>query len=319
MEFIKFPSINQYRNVIRDVVHVYDGSFPVLKFTGTVKVHGTNASVVIMPDGSQYAQSRNNVITPEQDNAGFAAWHSEKIDCFSDIWGKVARPSDSSVVVYGEWAGKGVQKGVAVSEVDKFFYVFGVAISWKDSVIWLTDYPKLTDMDNRVIDSRYVASFVQEIDFSNPGLVQNHLAELTEGVENKCPVGEMFGVDGIGEGIVWSHITDNGKLLSFKVKGEKHSVTKVKKLASVDTEKLKSIDDFVAYAVTENRLEQGFSYVCNEDPDRKLLGGFLKWVNSDVYKEESDTMVENGLTMKDVGGAISKKAKNWFFDKEANL
>ena len=41
-----------------------------------------------------------------------------------------------------------------------------------------------------------------------------------------------------------------------KVKGEKHSSSKVKKLASVDVEKLNSIKDFVDYAVTESRLEQ---------------------------------------------------------------
>lgn len=69
---IKFPSIEQYRNIIREVKtnHDYQGkdeseqpiyqhlsSYPIIKFEGTVKLHGTNASVVKYKDRIEF-QSR---------------------------------------------------------------------------------------------------------------------------------------------------------------------------------------------------------------------------------------------------------------------
>jgi predicted restriction endonuclease len=94
------------------------------------------------------------------------------------------------------------------------------------------------------------------------------------------------------------------------VKGEKHSSSKVKKLASVDVEKLNSIKDFVDYAVTESRLEQGLGEI---GLDMKKTGEFLKWIKQDVFKEESDTLKENNLEMKDIGKELSNKARKWYY------
>jgi hypothetical protein len=321
MEVIKYSSIGQFRNLVKDVQFAFKDALPKLKFTGTVKVHGTNASVVIKPDGEQYPQSRNNVLTIESDNLGFAVWHHGKKQDFLEIDRAIREEcdlsDDSTVVIYGEWAGKGIQRGVAVSEVDKFFYVFGVkVVSGSGESSWLRDYPT-TNSHNGIIYARdvWVKSIV--IDFAVPNKSQNELVDLTMAIEEECPVGVSFGVKGVGEGVVWEHITDNGERFSCKVKGEKHSSSKVEKLASVDTEKVNSIDEFVTYAVTENRLSQGFLEVCGNDADRAMLGKFIKWVSSDVAKEEADTLCDSGLTMKDIGGTLSKRARNWFFSKES--
>jgi len=321
MEVIKYSSIGQYRNLVKDVQYAYQEALPKLKMTGTVKVHGTNASVVICPDLSQYPQSRNNILTIENDNAGFATWHHGKRSAFADLASAIDSvcgiEQDDTIVIYGEWAGKGVQKGVAVSEVDKFFYVFGVKVIDIDGTdSWLDDYPSMKHGDD-IIDARDIWTKEIVIDFGVPEKSQNELIDITMAVEAECPVGKYFGVSGVGEGVVWEHITDEGVRFSCKVKGEKHSSSKVKKLASVNVEKMNSIDAFVNYAVTENRLKQGFLEVCNNEPDRGLLGKFIKWVSSDVAKEESDTLSASGLTMKDVGGTLSKRARNWFFAQES--
>lgn len=320
MEAIKYPSIGQFRNLVKDIQYEYQEMPPTLLLSGTVKVHGTNASVVIAPDGSQYPQSKNNVLTLKEDNCGFANWHKDKIDVFARF--KELIVSDfgindhESIVIYGEWAGKGVQKGVAISEVDKFFYIFGVKIVPDEADGgWISGYPSLQD-GNDIIDSRGVWHKGISIDFNVPGTYQNELVEITRLVELECPIGKSMGVSGIGEGVVWEHITDDGLRFSFKVKGDKHSSSKVKKLAEVDTEKMNSIDEFIAYAVTENRLKQGFLEVCSNDADRKLLGKFIKWISTDVHKEEADTLVDSGLTMKDIGSPLSKRARNWFFAQE---
>ena len=319
MECIKYPKIGQFRNVVKDMHHLYSSQqMPVVTFTGTVKVHGTNASVVFEGQ-EQRPQSRNNTLTVGNDNAGFALWHSERIELFSELRKRIDEPDIGTIVIYGEFAGKGIQKGVAVSEAEKFFYVIGVkVVSSSGGESWLDEYQSMS-LGIDIIDARDVWRKSIDIDFSNPQSSQNRLAGETLLIEEQCPVGSFLGKKGLGEGAVWSCVTAQGEMLAFKVKGEKHSVSKVKTLASVAPEKIKSIEHFVSYSVTENRLDQGFTEVCGGIADRKKLGDFLGWIGRDIHKEEADVLSKNGLTMKEVGKFISLKARNWFFSKESCL
>ena len=168
-------------------------------------------------------------------------------------------------------------------------------------------------------------TFELDIDFQDPQLAQNKLVEITNQVEAECPVGKHFGVSGIGEGVVWKgiHTTELGDTpIMFKVKGERHSSSKVKTLAEIDPVKLENTNKFVEYAVTENRLEQGFNYLKenNIEISVKSTGAFLKWVMGDIVKEESDVLIENGLSVKDISSKASNAARTWFMaqlDKEA--
>lgn len=92
------------------------------------------------------------------------------------------------------------------------------------------------------------------------------------------------------------------------------SVSKVKTLAAVDVEKVKSIEEFVENTVTENRLKQGLEVLRRDGivTDMKATGHFVKWISSDIAREEADTLEASGLTMKDVGGKLSSKARTWF-------
>ncbi len=317
MKAVKYPSIGQFRNTIKAVRSLSKNSQLVtLTMSGTAKVHGTNASVLFSEDGTQHPQSKNSILTIEEDNHGFAKWHSKNKDVFSDLYKAIVETHEwvgsYSLVIYGEWAGKGIQKKVAVSKVDPFFYVFGVKIIDADgSMRWLAEYPFL-ERGTDIIDSRKVWLKELRIDFEAPDLVQDDLIRMTNEVEEECPVGKYFGVSGVGEGVVWSCVTEDGQLLIFKVKGEKHSVTKVKKMAKVDTEKMNSIREFIDYAVTDKRLEQGFFEVCNNLADKALMGDLIRWVIADLRKEESDTLLENSLAVKDIGGPVSRRVNRWF-------
>jgi GDP-D-mannose dehydratase len=123
----------------------------------------------------------------------------------------------------------------------------------------------------------------------------------------------------IGEGVVYKNIAEDGSVVQFKVKGEKHAgKSKVKTLQIVDVEKLNSIKEFVDYAVTEGRLKQGIEKVFTmngEDIDIKKMGQFLKWIMADIVAEEMDTLKENSLEPKNVGKFVSNKARNWFLEK----
>jgi hypothetical protein len=204
------------------------------------------------------------------------------------------------------------------------FLIFGAMIDgeWQD----MLKFKHVRMPENNIYNIFDFPTFEVDIDFANPADIQNRLIELTEQVEAECPIGKYFGNVGVGEGIVWFAEDLDYRFADarFKVKGEKHSVSKVKKLASVDTEKLDSIKAFVDMVVTDARLNQGIEYIKSQglDIDVKNTGAFLKWFVGDVIKEESDQMVANGLEPKDANAAVSKKAREWFFEqlnKEAGL
>lgn len=316
----KYNSIEQFRNVIRKVKenHDYQGKnelgeavyshttpYPTLKFKGTVKIHGTNAGIVLHKNGQIDFQSRERVLSLEQDNAGFMlAMMGKDLDfLFKDV------EFEDYIAVYGEWSGGNIQKGVAINGLPKMFIIFG----YKVDGVWMDVRPQ--NNEENIYHITQFPTYEIDIDFNNPELSQNKLIELTIAVEDECPVGKFFGVSGIGEGIVWTSIDNED--FKFKSKGEKHSSSKVKTLNAVDTESLAGLKEFVDLAVTENRLEQGLQYLTEMgfSLESKSTGEFLSWVVKDVIKEETDTIVKNQFDVKRVKSAVSNKARMWFLNK----
>jgi len=297
---------------------------PRLNFQATVKLHGTNAGVRIDKDFNVTAQSRSRDLTLEFDNAGFAAYIDYNKECFvgmrEALDSKYPGFDNLPLVIFGEWCGGSIQKGIALNELEKMFVVFGVCYIDEGEKHWLpdNDLSLISYAEIRLYNVNQFQTWNVEIDFENPKDIQNELIRITEEVERSCPVGKALGVDGIGEGIVLTCNTDMGRF-QFKSKGEKHSSSRVKKLNSVNVEELNSIKEFVDYAVTENRLEQMAQESISNDFDRKNLGAFIKAVSRDIIKEESDVLFESGLTMRDVGSSLSTKSRKWFFDQEKQL
>ena len=335
-----FPKIGQFRQVVTEVRHrssymgkdvngdpIYDAqtSYPTITFKGTVKLHGTNAGIGQSKEGGVWAQSKSNVITPEEDNFGFARFVQDNGDMGKELADHVRyadngnpytpqlSPNDK-VIIFGEWAGSNIQKNVAISQIPKSFFIFDVKVvpeNGDDPYHIESDY--LRDTDRRVYNIEDYLSYHIDIDFNRPELVQNKLAEITLAVEKLCPVGKAFDIDGIGEGVVWTAMVD-GHIYRFKVKGEQHSVSKVKTLAPVDIEKINSIHEFVDYAVTQNRYEQGMGIVFPDgDLDIKKMGDIIRWVVTDIMAEEGDVLEGNGLTPKDVNKFVSTKVRTLFF------
>lgn len=320
-KFISFPKIKQFRDIVK---HVKDNAHwagkdengepifdrtrkcPTITFKGTVKLHGTNAAVVRNKDGTIHFQSRSNFITPTSDNAGFALWAST-IDWERGIFSFF--PSGTEVAIFGEWCGGNIQKGVALNQLTKRFVVFKVMVDGE----WSTE-TKLSLPDKNIFNINDFPTWYLDIDFENPGLSQNTLAAITEQVEAECPFAKAFGVSGIGEGVVWTAMDD--LTLIFKVKGEKHSVSKVRTLAAVDTEKATSLAEFIENTVTENRLNQGLENI--NELSTKNIGTFIKWVYKDILEEEADTIVASLLEPKDISRAVATKAKSWFFERIKN-
>jgi hypothetical protein len=94
----------------------------------TEKIDGTNACVVVGEDGSIAAQSRSRLITPQDDNYGFAKWVQEHADEL-----KALGPGYH----YGEWWGLGINRNYGVPS--KHFSLFNVSR-------WLFDRPACCDV-----------------------------------------------------------------------------------------------------------------------------------------------------------------------------
>lgn len=349
---IKFPSIEQFRNVIRHVqTHarfvgkdengdaIYDHSkpLPTLKFRGTVKLHGTNAGIVydVSTDTISY-QSRERVLSLTSDNAGFMLtmmkFETELLKYFrglirDECLDRSRTDLPEKIAIFGEWCGRGIQKGVAISELDRMFVVFAHKEVYSDGYTHWQDLFGADEGDTWSEEAEKIFRWIGEfptweidIDFNFPEIAQNKMIEITEAVEAECPVGKAFGVSGIGEGVVWTCITpgwtDSGTW--FKVKGEKHSSSKVKTLAAVDVEAVENMKAFIESVVTESRLEQGLDNLVREQLlpfEMKSLGDFIRWVYNDVLKEEMDTIVANQIDVKKLGSAVANVARPWYIKK----
>ena len=88
----------------------------------TEKIDGTNACVIVDEDGGVYAQSRSRIITPEDDNHGFARWVQAHEGDLKAVLG-VGRH-------FGEWWGSGIQRGYGLQNGDKRLSLFNVE-RWK--------------------------------------------------------------------------------------------------------------------------------------------------------------------------------------------
>jgi hypothetical protein len=217
---ISFPSIEQFRTVVTTInrhfnfvgldengeaIYDHKKEKPTLTFKGTVKLHGTNAGVCFNNVGGLWAQSRENIITPDSDNAGFAFFVESNKDVFMNLINMVAKRSnvdlnDNTISIYGEWCGGNIQKGVGITNLPKSFFIFGVKVSPfpiegedKPRTAYWVDYTDLGNSEVRIYNIDDFPTYSLEIDFNYPELVQNKLSELTLAVEEECPVAKAFG------------------------------------------------------------------------------------------------------------------------------
>lgn len=104
MEFSPFPKIPR---LSREVVV-------------TEKIDGTNASILITEELEIFAGSRTRWITADHDNYGFARWVIEN---------KTELLTLGPGHHFGEWWGKGIQRGY--NQIEKKFSLFNTA-KWSD-------------------------------------------------------------------------------------------------------------------------------------------------------------------------------------------
>lgn len=347
---LKFPSIESYRHAVANVRRAceYHGvALPTIRYKGRVKLHGTNAGIHFNTvTGEVTAQSRERVLVPGGlDNHGFCAWVKENENSLREYFVKLMKPlNETGFTVYGEWIGPGIMKGVAINQLPtKKFVVFSV--SFDDDIIHTDDGQTLSVFYNcpsnqerglslsppdnvHFIDE--VPAVVLDIDFSRPDEAIPELERITAAYEDCCPFGAMFGIKGIGEGLVWTPELffgdidipiNNAQLFRawFKTKGEKHGnkATNNKVKVAVSAEKIEDFNTLCEQLLPEWRLNQGLENVsaAHGGISREHTGEFIKWVVSDVHKEELDVVEASEFEWKVVAQELTKRARQWLFQR----
>lgn len=305
---------------------------PVVDFEGTVKLHGSNGGIRLLGVGIRpIALSRTRVATIQSDNHGFAMFlEGIPQDIFDEIYIDTnGENQNAPVTIFGEWCGGNVQGGVALSGCPKHFVAFAATcddITAEGGYRYI-DYNIFSrEMNGHgLYDIREIPAFEITIDFRN-GNHDDVVAQLTkwvEEVEACCPwAKEKFGVEGIGEGIVFHRKDDpTNNYWIFKVKGEKHSGggDRAKgKIVEIDLAKVESVSECVDVILTEARMIQ-MMYDNNFTYDPRNIGPFLKAVCVDCVKEQIDVVIENGLQWDDVAKVVQTRARNWFLAKSKEI
>lgn len=319
---IPWPSIENFYTLRRNLLKYKDvllknGSNIV--YTAKIKLHGTNAGVRIDPSGIVTAFSRSQIITPQQDNCGFAEWVKSKQEYFAKL------VEDKPFVIYGEWCGPGIQKGVAINGIpNRIFAVFGIRRIDNDT---FESHPFVLENILYGIPDLYVlpyfgSTFIIPWEGTQDGTeeILNRINTYVHEIEREDPwVKSTFGISGVGEGLVFYPVNPGYhafSTLSFKAKGEKHSIVARTKPVQYDATIVTSLNEFADLVITQERLEQAARFVGEGQLifEMKNIGIFIKWINQDILKECVAELDASKLDKNDAMKVCSTKARDWYME-----
>ncbi|KAJ6531771.1 hypothetical protein B0H19DRAFT_966587 [Mycena capillaripes] len=362
MAHIAYPSTPNFKNFKTDYVRALDrpqdasdseDSPPYKRpptkatFFGTVKLHGTNATIVF-GNGKKVnpqIQSRSWIIVDtKKDNCGtFALLSKAPLSSLVDqiLTARGEGPKFREIYIAGEIAGRGVQKGVAIVALERFFAIFNIRIDghWVD----MRKYRNCSLPEHRIFNLAQYKTYEVDIDFRAPtAAVHELMNQYTAEVYETCPFGAAFvdeagrSIAGRGEGIVWTMVRspymdetdgrefDNTLLCNFKTKGENFATTSQTPKEQKNLAGVAEAAQFADYALAERRFEQGIEYLEGEQArqglpiagyDVKLTGAFIKWVTEDAIKEERNEMERRGVPERDAKRELGARAKLWYVRK----
>eukprot|EP00798_Chlamydomonas_sp_ICE-L_P012961 gene12961-biopygen3899 len=203
--------------------------------------------------------------------------YSDLFDRIQAIHGADIR---SNIVVCGEYCGKGVQSKVALCKLAKMFVIFAIRIDyeWVD----MTKYSTVFCQEEWIFNIMNFPTYEVEVDMSDTQPAQDYMADLTNSVDAECPFAYQLA-------------------------------------ASRVTEYIKTVTEFVESVTTESRLSQGIECLVEQGVELRIhsVSEFSSWVCRDVFKEERDTIEENGFNVNDVRKVLYRKAGNWYKQRVA--
>lgn len=319
-QHVAWPSIDNFYNLRRSIVQHDDmwlHNCSDIAYASKVKLHGTNAGIQIDPDGVVTAFSRTQIITPQQDNYGFASWVDSKQEYFAKL------ADDKPFVIYGEWCGPGIQNRVGISKIpNRIFAVFGIR-SLNDDHFESRAFV-LESMLSSIPDLHVLPYFGSTIIIPWQGSkddineILNRINSQVCEIEREDPwVKSIFGISGPGEGLVFYPVGCSYKefaSLAFKAKGEAHAVVARSKPAQYDPTVTTSAKEFAELVVTLPRLQQAARFEADGELvfEMSRLGVFLKWISCDIIKECVAELEASKLDRSVAMSECVSKARNWY-------
>lgn len=119
----------------------------------TEKLDGTNAAVIVAEDGRVGAQSRNRLISPDDDNFGFARWVVENAGSLASLLGPGRH--------FGEWWGAGIQRGYGMTE--KRFSLFNAHRWQKADFSEVSELGVVPILATHTFSSNLVAGVIEDL------------------------------------------------------------------------------------------------------------------------------------------------------------
>lgn len=294
----KFPSIENERRTISDVVKTFLSDADTVLIEGCVKLHGTSSAIVKHGrDGPFSYQSRTRVITSEDDNAGFARMMSINEQAVRSIFEQIEAIAGEErlqwpVVVYGEWCGKGIQKGVALQHIEKVFVIFKITMGLEKTTRWvkMEEYKDVT-AHPLIRNIREIPSYTFTL---RKGNVVNDLAKINEVVakiDQECPfVSNLYGIKGVGEGLVLQPQVCQSSDFWWKCKGKSHEKPTPAPKVTVDRQNSKE-SVLAAQLVTYERLQSAKEALHIKNDEKNVFKHFKPlsdWMQQDILREEGD-------------------------------
>lgn len=350
--FVKFPSIEQYHHLLKSARKTFlrkdnEASSLEIDFIGTVKVHGTNAGAVWNVNSGLHAQSRNRIITEDNDNFDFASFVAIHSTAIKSVMQKIAtqynidlKDEHAHFALFGEYCCDNIQAKVALTGLKpRKWIVYDAAIlttgEGEEQIRWLDILDEdFSDHQSEIYNIATFGLFKFRGDFNDLEPTREFIKTKTLEVEDECPVGKYFGRNKAagdcttGEGVVWRvskvfrdgvemDLTQFPKLSRrFKHKGELHATNYKSTNVPLVPERMAEITEFVQATVTEQRLEQGFTEIVgqHEEQPQTKIGTFAEWVIADILKEDMDhAPVLSDL--KHFKKAVSYRSVKWFKQK----
>jgi len=301
--FYKWPKCHRFAATRKGVCESaeFHGVDPEpVEFIHKTKLHGTNAAVQLSP-GGLVAQSRNRVLTVDNDNMGFADFITNA--------GVEFPIRQEGLVLYGEWAGPGIQHGCAVNQApEKFWAVFAARMP-DDTIVSAPYYlSTLVHPHPRVHILPASEPFLVGWDHKESALLVDALNTVVNAVESEDPfMKTAFDVSGIGEGVVCMPTkrmpVGQFARLMFKCKGRAHAGIKAPP-AQVDPTAAANEAAFVELVVTPARLEQGVEEALGGVVDVTRTRDFIDWVMGDVLAECGPEIEASGLPSRRIKKAV---------------
>lgn len=316
-EFQKYPHIDHWRVQLPTYMAKVPDNTNILLY---IKLHGTHSDVV-MENGQLHFQSRNNIVTEENDSFGIAKFCEERKEAFANLMHQIMTQCGPAerIILSGEFCGMKIQKRVALNQIPLTWVILGIKVDdqWQD----MQKLKNVHDIQNNIRNITEAPVYKVKFCKDQPQRTTDEIRKIVEEIDKECPfVKTLYNLSGVGEGVV-GH--PEGMLCSsflFKMKGDSHTITPPKTMEYPKelSEAKKTLLQFIEKEVTMERIDQANQ--ANLDISENKMANVIGWIQNDILREEKDCvdeMLKKGgdkekFTKKYIRNMIAKRVKELY-------